>query len=531
MRMTSATGGGRSWWRSVSSAGTVAAFLLGLAGASAQVPTTVTVAGSVVDATSGQPVPHALVKLGQRAVLTDTQGQFSFARVESSLVSVSAAKPGYSFTQLPGDATERALQPNVLANPLLLRLYPEAVLVGTLTDEDGAPIRNVPVKALRGAVEEDGRHWVTAGLTHTDARGQFRFGVPAGDYRVESDYVRISPHLALLPASFPGSSAPGEHAIHVKSRDQTPVDLHPTHAQIVDVVARVDGEAVKDLSQLTAHSGSGLSFPIEFTAAGPSEIDMSVPVGNYVVEAKQNVFGTNSWDLAILNVTPPEHSPLAATMHFAPVAPVPITLRVDEAAIAAAGGGGVAVPNQSALGLSLEPTQTFEDSEPLRPVSRSDGSIFVAPAGSYRLHARPGGTWYVVSANAGGVDLLRQDLQVAAGSGAMPIALTVSRLTASLRGTTNVGGKPAACYVYLVSLSPSASPVFPLHSGPDGTYSTASLPPGSYNAIAFTSRRALSGDDPSALADYQANVGSITVQAGEKAKLDLEAVPDADVKP
>jgi hypothetical protein len=57
------------------------------------------------------------------------------------------------------------------------------------------------------------------------------------------------------------------------------------------------------------------------------------------------------------------------------------------------------------------------------------------------------------------------------------------------------------------------------------------LPPGSYDAIAFERRHSANYRDPDVLAAFATHVRSITVNAGDKATLDLDAVPDEDVLP
>lgn len=490
------------------------------------------VSGSVVDASTGQPVGHALVRLGQRAMLTDPEGHFTFQRVEQSQVAASAMKPGFSFTQAPGDPTEISIQPDTLVNPLVLRLYPEALLLGTVTDANGAPIRNLAVSAMRVVNQEDGRRWLMEGVAHTNARGQFRLGVPAGDYNVETKYLKLSPRQALLPTGAPETA--GEHALVLHSGDQVSADLHPVSAPLVDVVARVDGESVKDISQLNAVSESGRRFSVPFSPSGTAEIQMTLPAGIYTLEVKHHGFGGDGSDLANINVTQPEASPLAVALHFAPVAPVPVEIRIDDASMAAATGNGRGqyVPSATSLGLSLEPLNSSSNStESLRPVQRSNDASFVAPAGRYRLRARASGGWYVVSAISGGNDLFSHELLVAAGAASLPIQLVVSNQMASVKGTLMVNGQGAQGWIYLRAMYPSATPLRTLRSGVDGTYSIASLPPGTYDAYALSRRYLFDPYDPDALASYSNHMAPVTVQAGEQAKVDLELVTDAEMKP
>src|ERR1700757_4801892 len=57
-----------------------------------------TLQGSVVDSISGQPVPHALVRLSApspRAALTDSEGKFQFESLPAGSVTLEGEKPGF----------------------------------------------------------------------------------------------------------------------------------------------------------------------------------------------------------------------------------------------------------------------------------------------------------------------------------------------------------------------------------------------------------------------------------------------------
>src|SRR5437763_3071325 len=61
-------------------------------------PCPCTLQGSVVDSISGQPVPHALVKLtapSPRAALTDSAGRFQFEGLPAGSATLEAEKPGF----------------------------------------------------------------------------------------------------------------------------------------------------------------------------------------------------------------------------------------------------------------------------------------------------------------------------------------------------------------------------------------------------------------------------------------------------
>lgn len=489
-----------------------------------------TVAGTVVDALSGQPIFRALVRLGQRAVLTDTQGHFTFPAVDSSDLSITATKPGYSFTLSANDALAIALRPETMANPVSLRLYPEALVKGTVTDAAGDPLPGLPVDAYRSVTDDSGRHWNHTGFTRTNSRGQYRLSIPGGDYRLQTGYARSSGG-AILPATLPAASAiRAEQSIPIHPGDQVTLDLRPPSAPLVDVVAHLEGGSLREISNLSAVLSNGTRFSVPFNPTGSSDLRMTLPVGSYVLEARRHNFGNDGFDQASITVASSQTGPLV--LHFAPVASLPIVLTVDDASANAMSTPGQApiVPSVQSLGLVLEPLEGGAPS--IRPnLIRAGEASFVAPAGSYRLRGHPTRPWFIQSASFGGTDLLSHDLLLAAGSGSSPIQIVVSTQTASLKGNVTLNGKPMATTIYLIATSPSASPMVTLHSGADGTFNESSIPPGSYRAVAFESRHTLDPDDPDALSPFSTHVGSISLQSGDKSSLTLEAVPDAEAHP
>jgi hypothetical protein len=70
-----------------------------------------------------------------------------------------------------------------------------------------------------------------------------------------------------------------------------------------------------------------------------------------------------------------------------------------------------------------------------------------------------------------------------------------------------------------------------LRSGSTGSYASAHLPPGSYQAIAFERRHSVNYRDAASLAPFSSHVRSVTVNAGDKPTLNLDAVPVAEVAP
>ena len=86
-------------------------------------------------------------------------------------------------------------------------------------------------------------------------------------------------------------------------------------------------------------------------------------------------------------------------------------------------------------------------------------------------------------------------------------------------------------WIYLVPTGPSAQSVISLHAGTSGAYTAAHLPPGSYQVIAFERRHSVNYRDPASLAAFSSYVHSLTVNAGDKPTVNLDAVPVTEVTP
>jgi hypothetical protein len=131
----------------------------------------------------------------------------------------------------------------------------------------------------------------------------------------------------------------------------------------------------------------------------------------------------------------------------------------------------------------------------------------------------------------GDSDLLQDDLVVVPGAAGTPIRVVVSNQTGSLQGTVNLNGVGTACWIYLIPTSPSAEYVISLRSSSTGSYTSPHLPPGSYQAIAFEHRHSANYRDPASLAPFSSHVHSVSISAGDKPTLNLDAVPATEVTP
>src|SRR5271168_3830783 len=174
-----------------------------------------TIHGTVVNSVTGEPIYRALVQIGgQFAALTDHEGHFEFEGVTEN-IRPWAMKPGYfSEHQFPGGfeaasgGSGTAIAPSE-DQPVVVKLVPEAIISGTVTGQDGAPLEGIPVQLRTLAVRDGLSRWQHSQGTKTNSEGQYRFAeLQAGKDAVTTGFHTEGPadaqgSLAYVPARYP----------------------------------------------------------------------------------------------------------------------------------------------------------------------------------------------------------------------------------------------------------------------------------------------------------------------------------------
>lgn len=502
-------------------------------------PEPMTISGVVVNAVSGTPVARALVQIGGRATLTGPDGKFEFDQFTASRPNVQVTKPGYYSSLEANGFGGFNLNPSQLDKPLHLRLYPEALLTGTVTSAaDDEPLERITVTAMRSVPNESGRTWRQVAAAQTNVRGEFRLPVPAGEYRLETQYQmrNLDDDDVTMPLIFPANTSTERlDSITIHSGEQQHIDLHPSEGMGYKVI--VTQEPATGFALIRARKANGPWFQIsEMRLTGDGQYRLSLPNGSYTLAATR--YSPDGQETAETSVTVAGHDVSGILLRFVPAQTVPVELRMDSAMSDNAPGAAyrravMPAPNPLSLGLMLRSTDSSMDQrvDNIGPTRQKDGSmVFRVHPGSYRLWARSFGTWYVESATYGDRDLLRQEMTIAPGGGGLPIELMVSNQTGSLEGAVSVKDEPCSCLVALIPTTPSLAPVINSGSDDKGNF-WLTLAPGTYQAVAFERYHALDFRDPAALAPFASHVQTVVIHAGEKATLHLDAVTEEEIAP
>jgi hypothetical protein len=478
-----------------------------------------------------------LVRFNSRAVLTDHEGKFRFDQNTDASGNILVTKPGFwasTDMQEPGNVFVQGAQ---MAAPIELRIYPEALLTGTVVAPDGTPLPHIPVSAMRSYFDDSGHKWLPIAQAVTDSHGNFRLPVQAGEFRLETRYFPVDRTTgeAVLPVTVPGGNSSGtSQVIQIRSGEEQHFELRPAVSPTHTVTLAIQSSGGRDFARITARSSNGSTLQVNPQMNGEvGGTKIQLPQGTYTLIATRN--NQENPEQAETTVTVPDHDISGVVLQFFPIPSIPIELVMDSSVTSDNNSQPPVMPQVGQFGLSLEGNQP--DSErgdaTIRPVTRRDQSlVFTVPPGTYRLQGRNTGLWYIKSATYGDSDLLEHDLVVVPGAAGAPIRVVVSNQMGSLQGTVDLNGSPSQAWVYLIPTSPSAQPVIALRSSSStGSYTLAHVPPGSYQVLAFERRHSVNYRDPASLAPFSSHVQSVTVSAGDKPTLNLNAVPVAEVAP
>ena len=209
----------------VSAVGAAVLALLSGVGGYAQAPAmagTGLLMGVIVDALTGQPVANAQVTLGGGTaavnnvqVLTDAEGRFVFLDLPRGTYTITATKAGYA------EGAHGRLRPGGLSQTLPLAeaarvgdlkvpIWKHAVVTGTIRDEAGETMVDVPVRALLQTVVAGKRKLTPGVIARTDDRGVYRIGsLSPGDYVVvvPSTQTAAPQSVVDLSQQFRGTSS------------------------------------------------------------------------------------------------------------------------------------------------------------------------------------------------------------------------------------------------------------------------------------------------------------------------------------
>lgn len=527
--------------------------------------------GSVVDSVSGQPVSHALVKISPAllpAVLTDSAGNFQFENVPAGFVTLEARKPGF----LANDgysswyaARAISFQFGPGGPPATVKLIPESVIFGQLTDENGQPLEGIAISVFFRSFH-GGRLYQDQHLhAVTDDEGRFRIaGLHRGSYylfaRPEQPPAVIPARKSAAPSGYPPVFYPGAgdpataEPIKVLPGNVVQANFSLKRESFVQLSGTISGFTPQVPVSLTLWDSSGtpVNAEVVFDSATGAFHTKWIPPGAYTLTAQSPLLvsaegGADSsvvvrsfgYEAIHISRNPLfARLPINATssisdLHLTlqPTANIPVVLQ-------GLPGIGSENPLSQFLQLSLVSRETGLTASThfaslAHPESAGSSGemellfLGVAP-GKYELHIelQPNTSYYAESATWGSADLLRDDLVLDSSGLAPPIDVAVRNDAASLNGSVSAPDPSMSALVVVLGNNRSSTKLLSVTAG--GTFNVPALAPGTYRVFAVDSSANFDYQDPAFLAKISSKIHEITLTPKQSAtvNLDLAAVEE-----
>jgi hypothetical protein len=132
---------------------------------------------------NADPVFLDLVSNNSASVLTDSEGHFIMEGINPGSATIGGRKPGYTDLRpeghnIPGNSSGISflLSPRQRLQGVVLKMFPAAIVTGTVVDLRGQPVTSVSVIAFRQGYDDLGELVArNVAAAATDDRGEFRF--------------------------------------------------------------------------------------------------------------------------------------------------------------------------------------------------------------------------------------------------------------------------------------------------------------------------------------------------------------------
>ncbi len=505
-------------------------------GAAQQQPTSAarhTVAGTVVNSVTGEPIRRALVRLNgleSHSAFTGQDGRFEIPNVPEGNVFFTTQKPGYFDAGASPGPQNGFRNPNVMLGPstgdIVLKLMPEAKIHGRVLDKRGEPIESVSVQLLAQVIMEGLKQWQIRGQATTDDAGAYTLdNLVSGVYAIHTLALAAN-GAADMPSNGESFSEVFPPTYYPDAPDRSsvqPLEVKPGQELAIDLtLSPVSGFRVSGVvaggqpgSQLICEDADGqpVSYGMGVNPHSGKFTLTGIPPGAWTLHAFTQP-GQEGAAEAEQDIEVSSSDIKGLVLQLQPLPSIAVHVRSQSEAQ----GPGVMVNLTRVNGNQMRNYVASQEA------GGAPGSLFLngIPPGTYRVSARAFNNECVASVMSGSSDLTREQLTVSAGSQPAPIEVTLRNDCATISGMVHSSGeRPGMSSVILLSDSPLKPPDI-FSAGSDGKFSIPSLTPGEYRVFAFSDISDLEYGNPEALRDFPGQ--DITVGANEKANVQLDLI-------
>jgi protocatechuate 3,4-dioxygenase beta subunit len=475
---------------------------------------------------------------------TDDQGRFSFTGLEAARYQLSAERQGYlrqsyGARKYSGGGTPIRLGQDQHVKDVIFKLSPQAVIVGKVVDEDGDPVANVQVRAMKMMYRSGKKQWQEVNSGQSSDIGEYRIpSLEPGRYLVSTrprnpnnnmggppnQPVPDTPELAYVGTYYPSTT---------DSANAVPVDVGPGgEIRGIDVrlvktqVFRIRGRVVTSAPPASGPGRGGVAVGLRMkdgsaqisgmTPARPPENLFEirgVPPGSYILFTQGG--GANQ-PMGLLPVEVGRRHVDNVVLTVPAGADLPGSVKIEGAA------AEMTAPNLSInlrpaipMGAAPRAKAAADLTFTLKNVSPMHYSVNVSglPDGCYVKSIRYAGQ----EVPEDGVDFLS----------AAPLEVTLSATAAEISGAIVDGdGKPVSNA--LVALVPKDGPASALQSrntDENGSASFRNLKPGEYRLFAWEDLEPGAQQDPDIQKKYESHATAVKLEPGAKQAVQVKVIP------
>ena len=522
------------------------------------------VRGTVVNSITGEPIRGALVQIysnRQRSMLTGGDGTFEFADVPAGTVNLHVQKPGF-FTpeaiQSPRAQAAFATSGPEQA-PVVVKLVPEGVISGHVSGDGGEPVENFPVQLVVERLENGKKTRTIMHGAQTNDEGEFRIAeLTPGKYfvflgpgfRPESVFLEGSQQAAR---GYPAAFYPGAADI----RSANPVEV--AAGQHVELNVDLASQPFHRISGTVSGYAPNAAINFEVTNAAGQQIP-----GGFRFDQRSGTFRTVWMPSGAYTLTAEMQDPDGRRVYFAshavnlssdlagihlqllPNASIPVSFRMEVTRSDSTPPTSVYVargPRRIVQQVGTPPArvelapqdESFSQQPHFSQVEGENSSVEIPNVrpGVYSVQIFPNGAYYVQSAHCGTLNLLEENLTVAAGSAVEPIEIVLRDDFASLEGSVTLGAETESAMVIAI---PEGGPqqirnveIVRPAANFDGSRSGAvfgmpQLAPGTYRVLAVDRADDFEYGNPQVLQKYASKGREISLTPNQQAKIELELV-------
>jgi protocatechuate 3,4-dioxygenase beta subunit len=521
--------------------------------AQAAAPATSSIEGQVFNLATGAPLKRAsvrLVGLGRRQATggmpqmlsreTDDQGRYSFTGLEAGRYQLSVERQGFLHQSYGGrkyntSGTPLPLGADQHVKDIVFKLSPQSVITGKVLDEDGEPMGNVQLRALKYAYRGGKKQWVQAGNANTSDIGEYRIpNLEPGRYLVSTmprmggangfqtpsnEPLPETPEMNYAATYYPStpeeaSAAPVEVGAGGEIRG---IDIRLVKQRVFRVRGRVaglpDGGRGGNPNVMLMSKEGGRTIPNAGPVRPPeNRFELrGVPAGSYIVYAQLG----GQRGLAFQPIEVRGNHVDNIVLNLATGGDVTATVKVVDAT------APVDLPN---IGVMLRPDAQFAG--PPRG-KLADGVITIKNVLPMHYGVTVNGlpdTCYVKSVRYAGQEVTEAGADITPGSA---IEVTLSATAGTISGAVvDKDGKSVAGAI--VALMPKDGPPTAIkgnNTDENGAFSFSGLKPGDYLVYGWEDIPPGAYMDPDFLKQYDGRAQAVKLDPSAKQAVQVKVVP------